>query len=134
MKNFQTLTDKVSIGLSMFCAIHCLGFPLLLVLLPSVAALQLDNEAFHLWMVLAVIPTSLYALIFGCKKHKHHYLLAVGFVGLALLILAVALGEDVLGEVWEKALTVLGAAVLTYGHFKNFKLCSSKQKCECPEE
>lgn len=134
MKNIQILTDKVSIGLSLLCAIHCLAFPLLLVLLPSVAALQLDNEAFHLWMVLAVIPTSVYALTVGCKRHKHRYLLAVGLVGLAFLVLAVAFGESVLGEFWEKALTVLGAATLTYGHFKNYRYCSSDESCECAEQ
>lgn len=134
MKNSQIFTDKVAIGLSLFCAVHCLAFPLILVLLPSVAAMQLDNEAFHLWMVLAVIPTSLFALTVGCKQHKHRYLLALGLVGLTCLILAVVLGESFLGENWEKSLTLVGAAILTYGHYKNYSFCLRKENCECPEQ
>ncbi|TQV88572.1 MerC domain-containing protein [Aliikangiella coralliicola] len=133
MKNIQTLTDKSAIGLSLLCAVHCLAFPLILVLLPSVAALQLDNEAFHLWMVVAVLPTSTYALTVGCKQHKHYYLLAFGLVGLACLVLAVALGESVLTEAGEKSLTVIGAAIITYGHFRNYRLCSHKENCQCPQ-
>ena len=70
MKTVQEYTDKFAIGLSMLCAIHCLLLPLLLVALPSISALQIENEAFHFWMLAAVIPTSLYALSMGCKKHQ----------------------------------------------------------------
>ena len=68
MKTVQEYTDKFAIGLSMLCAIHCLLLPLLLIALPSISALQLQNEAFHFWMLATVIPTSLYALTIGCKK------------------------------------------------------------------
>ncbi len=131
MKNLQTTTDKTAIGLSLLCSIHCLAFPLLVVLLPSLAALNLDNEAFHLWMVMAVIPTSVVALTLGCKKHKNFGLLSIGLVGLVFLILAVALGEDLLGEFWEKGLTVIGSAVIAYGHYRNYRLCQEHTCEEC---
>lgn len=50
MKTAQEYTDNFAIGLSMLCAIHCLLLPLILVALPSLGALQLQNEAFHFWM------------------------------------------------------------------------------------
>ena len=56
MSNSQIVTDKAAIGLSLLCAIHCLAFPLLVVLVPSLVALPLHNESFHFWMVVAVIP------------------------------------------------------------------------------
>ncbi len=59
MRTIQNFTDKMAISLSLLCAIHCLALPLLIVLLPSITALQLYGEDFHLWMLLAVIPTSL---------------------------------------------------------------------------
>ena len=71
-----------------------------------------DNEAFHLWMVVAVLPSSLYALTMGCKQHKRYQLLIWGIVGLALLVLALALGEERIGEWVKKALTVLGATLV----------------------
>lgn len=132
MKNLQTFSDKAAIGLSLACAIHCLAFPLLIVLLPSIAALQLNNEAFHIWMIVAVVPTSVYALTMGCKLHKRYRFFTLGIIGLACLILAVALGETLLGEAGEKILTALGAGIIAYGHYKNFRLCQRQDSCACP--
>jgi len=128
----QQITDKLSISLSLLCAIHCLAVPVMLALLPGIAALQLDNEAFHSWMLWAVIPTSIYALTMGCKQHKRFRLLVVGGTGLALLILAVMLGEDIIGEYGEKTLTLIGASLVAAGHFWNFRLCRHLD-CVCPE-
>ena len=102
MKSHQKIADKLAIGLSLACVLHCLALPIMLVLLPSLAALNLDNEAFHLWMVVAVLPSSIYALTMGCKQHKRYQLLVWGIVGLALLVLALALGEERIGEWGEK--------------------------------
>lgn len=131
MINLQKFTDQVAIKLSLLCALHCLAFPLVLVLLPSVAALQLNNEAFHLWMVLAVIPISVYALAVGCGQHKRYHLLTLGLIGLICLISAVALDEFLLGEAWEKILTVIGAGMIVYGHYKNYRLCQLRVGCAC---
>ena len=132
MEAIQKITDKLSISLSLLCAVHCLAVPVMLALLPSMAALQLDNEAFHYWMLLAVIPTSIYALTMGCKRHRHFRLLIVGGTGLALLVLAVMLGEEIIGESGEKILTVIGASFVAGGHFWNFRLCRHLD-CACPD-
>ena len=134
MKSAQAFTDKFSIGLSMLCAIHCLFLPFILVLLPSIAAMQLEHETFHKWMVYAVLPTSLYALTAGCKKHKQYQLLLLGGAGLTLMVLAISLGHDTLGEVGEKILTVSGAILVAAGHFLNFKLCKKHNACVCTEK
>ncbi len=127
----NNLFDKLAISISLACAIHCLVTPLLLLSLPSFAALQLDSEAFHDWMVIAVLPTSAYALFMGCKQHKRYQLVFTGLVGLAFLLLAVLLGEERIGEFWEKALTLLGALVIAYGHLRNFRLCQIHRKQQC---
>ena len=129
----RALTDKTAIGLSLLCALHCLASPLIIVMLPSLAALQLDGEAFHAWMVLAVIPTSVYALSIGCKQHKRYRLLVMGLVGLLFLLSAVLPGEGVISEFWEKALTVTGAAIIALGHYRNYRLCRHEEYCACPE-
>ncbi len=130
IKNF---TDKLAIGLSITCAVHCLVMPIILLLLPSIAVLQLNNEAFHLWMIVAVVPTSIYALFMGCRRHEHYRLLVIGSLGLAFLILAVVLGEKTLGEFWEKALTLTGAVVIAFGHYQNFRLCQQQSDCHSCE-
>lgn len=133
MKNTQALSDKLAIGLSLMCVIHCLALPFALVLIPSMAALSLDNEAFHLWMVIAVIPTSVYALTLGCKTHKRYRLLALGGFGLLLLVTALILGVESIGEMGEKSLTLLGAIFVALGHWLNYQHCQSASRppCEC---
>lgn len=132
MKNIQIFTDKTAIGLSVLCAVHCLAFPLLVVVLPSVGAMQFDNEAFHIWMLVIVIPTSLYALIFGCKRHSRYGLLAFGVIGLSCLIMALTLSEAILGEWGEKILTLFGAILLVIGHYRNYRLCLAHDaQCAC---
>ena len=101
MQLTQRVMDKLAIGLSIMCAVHCLATPLLLTLLPSLTAVQLDNEQLHLWILVAVIPTSLVALTLGCKKHTRLRYVVSGFVGVILMVLAVTLGEAKWGS-WER--------------------------------
>lgn len=124
--------DKIAISLSSLCMAHCLIFPLLASLLPSFLALGLHTETFHLLMVVSVIPTSIYALSLGCKKHAQASVFFIGLTGLCCLILAFALGSSVLTEAGEKALTLTGALIIAIAHVKNFKLCQQHEKCACP--
>ena len=131
MKNVQALSDKLAIGLSFMCAFHCLVLPSLLVLLPSFSTLNLDNELFHLWMLIAVLPISAYALTLGCKKHQRNQVLILGALGLSTMVMAVLL-ESVVGEWGEKILTLTGACLLAMGHFWNYQLCrQSNAECDC---
>lgn len=135
MKSMQIITDKLSIGLSMLCLVHCLLLPFVLVLIPSSIAVHLGNEAFHAWMVVAVLPTSIYALTLGCKKHKNYRLITLGISGLLLLVLAVVLDESLLGHLGEKIMTLIGATILAIGHGWNFLLCHQHnqqgENCDC---
>ncbi|HBY86158.1 MAG TPA: MerC domain-containing protein [Colwellia sp.] len=130
MIKIENVTDKMAITLSIACAIHCLALPLLLLLLPSFMVLQLNNEAFHTWMVIIVIPTSVYALFMGCKQHKRYRLLFIGFLGLILLVLAVWVGN----EYWEKTFTLVGSAVIAGGHYWNYRLCQQHTLCHLCED
>lgn len=132
MKTIQAISDKFAIGLSLLCTVHCLILPLALVLLPSLAAMQLEDERFHTWMLFAVIPTSLVALTLGCKQHQRYRLLVLGLIGLALITLAVVWGHSI-GEFGEKVLTVIGAALVATGHLWNYHLCQHQTECPCPE-
>ena len=130
MSKVQAIADKAAISLSFICTAHCLAFPLLAISLPAITALNLGGEAFHLWMVIAVIPTSLLALTIGCKKHKSLRVALFVAAGLSVLIASVFLGHDVLGEAGEKTLTVFGACLIAAGHLMNYRLCQ-QTSCEC---
>ncbi len=123
MKKTLSALDGFAISLSLLCAIHCLVLPIILVAMPSLVALGLQNEAFHTWMLIAVLPTSLYALTMGCKQHKRYLLLMMGCIGLALMVLAVVIGEHLMGEAGEKIMTLTGAGLVACGHYFNFRLC-----------
>jgi MFS family permease len=128
MKLTQTTADKFAIGLSLMCTVHCFATPVILALLPSFAVLQINGEQFHLWVLAAVLPTSLLALSLGCKKHKRTRYMACGVVGLACLIIAVLLGQ----EEAEKALTLIGSAFIALAHWFNYQQCFKKNNENCP--
>lgn len=129
MDNIQTTSDKVAISLSALCTFHCLILPLLTVLLPSIAALPLHDEAFHIWMVVAVVPISLFALTMGCKKHKNFSMLLIGTTGLVILCMAAFFGHDLLGEELEKVFTLVGAITIAIVHIWNYRLCQKPFVC-----
>jgi hypothetical protein len=130
MNKLQAIADKTAISLSFICTLHCLAVPFVVALLPTLAAVNLEDEAFHLWMVIAVIPTSLLALSMGCKKHRDYRVLLLGIAGLSLLIFAASFGHDLLGESGETATTVLGTIMIASGHLLNHRLCQ-QSRCEC---
>ena len=129
----QPVADKGAIGLSLLCAAHCLALPLIITLLPSLAAYGLADEALHTWIILAVIPLSTFALTMGCKRHREFSVLYTGCTGLLLLCLAPLLGHELLGEAGEKGLTLAGAALIAASHIKNFRLCRKEAHCDCPD-
>jgi len=132
MKNTLAIGDKTAISLSLLCTVHCLALPLFAALLPSAAAVALKDELFHLWVVLAVVPISIYTLTMGCKRHRRYRVLILGGIGIAVLGASVLIDHHILGELWEKTLTVVGAIFIAAGHFWNYRLCRQEDKCPCP--
>ncbi len=133
------MTDKAAISLSFVCTLHCLAFPILLAIVPSLTGIPfLEGEAFHKWLVVAVIPTSIYALTMGCRQHKRYSLFAIGLVGLACLIFAVTLVEPLFegsgkAEFFEKLFTVMGSLLIAFGHLFNYRQCQKVDECPCPD-
>ncbi len=124
MRKLLGVSDAAAISLSLVCAVHCLIFPLLLVLLPSMAS-SIADESFHRWMVIAVVPVSAFSLLMGCKRHKRYFAIITGSIGLLLLIFTGYFSEDVIDEAWEENLTLLAAALIAIGHFSNFRACQT---------
>ena len=79
---FISWMDKFAVSTSTVCGIHCLSLPLVLGVFPAIGTTLLGGEAFHVWLLWAVIPLSLLALSLGCQKHKYISVLAIDLVGL----------------------------------------------------
>jgi hypothetical protein len=123
VKSASINIDKVAIGLSTACAVHCLLLPIILILLPALGTSVFGDEIFHQWLLIAVIPTSLIALTMGCRQHKNLSVMIFGLLGLTILIPTAFFGHELLGEAGEKIASVLGAAFIALGHIQNSSLC-----------
>ena len=79
------------------------------------------------------VAISFFALILGLKTHKKSSYFLVGIAGLTILILALILGEGILGELGEKLVTLSGSIIVVFAHFKNYQTCIQIE-CSCHDE
>jgi|TARA_B100001939_G_scaffold259078_1_gene226023 hypothetical protein len=133
MENIQGIADKSAIVLSFLCALHCLLLPAAIVLYPSTLGFLPGDESVHFALLFLVIPISAYALVKGGKVHKSRKVFITGISGLLVLVAAVVLGHDILGEIGEKILTVLGSIIVIIAHVQNHLICRATD-CECHDE
>ena len=122
----QNNGDKTAIVLSLACVIHCFLVPSFIVLFPAFFSIQLDNEFIHYLMLWLIVPISMLALTGGFINHKKLSYLLIGMTGLFILIFAVVLGENNIGEIGERGLTLIGSLIVSLAHYKNFKTCSQE--------
>jgi len=125
VQRLQAVMDRLAISLSFLCVAHCLLLPFAVVVLPILGASFLEGEVFHYWLLFLVIPTSVYSLWLGCRKHGRLEIFTIGTFGLFLLCLIVFLGVDALGETLERLSTVVGASIIALAHLRNMKACKS---------
>ena len=130
MKRAQIRTDKFGMILSLACIVHCFFVPSFVILTSGFYSFSLDNEFVHKLLVSLAFPISGFALLSGYKFHQKALFLFLGILGLSALIVAVVSGESMLGEFWEKALTLMGSVLVVIAHFKNYQICKS-QDCVC---
>lgn len=127
---FKTaMLDRISIGASLVCAIHCAVLPIFLALFPVLSFLPNDNHAFHEALILLIVPMSSLAAVFGCRKHKDKAVLYGIVSGLVLLVGTAYFAHDFVGESGEKILTVLATFILAYSHWRNYSLCRQQTCC-----
>lgn len=116
--------DRSAIGFSVACALHCLCTPFVLIMLPALVTTPLADEIFHQALIVFVLPMSILALLFACRKHQRWSVLIIGMIGLAILTGTALWGHDILGESGERVATLVGAFVVTFAHVRNAKFCT----------
>jgi len=106
--------DRLAMGLSGLCAVHCVATVVLLGLVASAGGLLGKPIIHEVGLSLAMI---IGAVALGRGVREHGFLLpsAVGVVGLATMAYAMTLNESGL----EPALTIIGVSVLALGHRLN---------------
>ena len=125
MKNTLNINlDNIAIGFSVVCALHCLLLPIAVIFLPAISATFLGSEDFHKTLLYFVIPSSIIALLLGCKMHGKYNVYLYGIFGIGTLLIGSIFGHDYFGENGEIILTLIGAGTISLGHLKNQKLCA----------
>lgn len=115
--------DRLGIGLSVACWIHCALLPVLVIASPAFSGLLFDDGRFHVWLLWLILPTAVVAFMFSWWRHRNVPTLIIGGCGLILIVLAsvqaIWFGHSVLSESMEKVLTSIGGLLLAAGHFRN---------------
>ena len=112
--------DRIGIGLSGLCALHCLATIVL------VSGLGLGGEALlspdiHRWGLLAATLIAAVAIGWGALRHRMAMPFVIAMTGLTFMggALAVPHGYK------EAILTIIGVALVSLGHILNMRHCHS---------
>ncbi len=118
-----SIWDRLGIGLSGLCAVHCLLTSIVLALLP-LWPMAFDLDAWvHPVFAALLIPTTLLA-IRRAVRHRHPKAVSV-LLGVGLLLILAAMGIGETEGAWaEAATTLLGGGLLITGHWRNWRGCS----------
>lgn len=126
----RALLDKVAVGLSGLCLLHCLLLPFVVVTLPFLG--QFDDDHLHTELLIFVIPVSVIALAVGFRRHGHSSVIFSGVVGLIILTLGALVVHELYGLIADRAMTVTGSLILAVTHYQNFRL-AKKDLLSIPE-
>ena len=110
-----TRLDRIAIGLSGLCLVHCLATTIFLALLASAGSMLGAEWVHEVGLGLAMIMGGL-SLGRGIYEHGYSMPSAVGGLGLGVMAGALTLPHD--GT--EALYTVVGVAILALGHRLNF--------------
>ena len=131
MLKTQMNSDKVAVTLSTACVLHCFFAPSFVILTSGFLSISIDNELVHYLILLLAVPISSFALYLGWRNHKNTSFLPFGIIGLLALIAAVLMGEAMLGEAGERAITLLGSLLVAYSHYRNHQECKAVECDSC---
>jgi len=133
--------DRLAIALSSICAIHCVIFPIVASLIPLISTSIHHGNAlhefwFHQFILLFIVPISIFSIISGYRCHKKITPALVASIGLIILVFTATYAGDLIanqtipheGETW---LTVFGGVIHATGHILNL-LATKNHRNNCP--
>lgn len=124
----ETTFDKIGMGMSAVCLVHCLLLPVILATLPFLSFLSfMKSPLTETFMVLFALANSVIAVTLGFKKHKSYAVPAI-FVAGAILLGAHFYAHDFVHS--NEYIIIAGAALVGAGHIVNKRLCSTCPTCE----
>lgn len=108
------LIDRLAIGLSGLCVVHCVASAVAVALLASAGGVLVDHRIHEIGLVLAIV-LGVTALVKGVIEHEYAMPISVGALGLGVMAGALTLPHTE-GEV---VYTIIGVGLLALGHDLN---------------
>ena len=133
MIKYKLWWDRLGIGMSVLCLVHCMVLPFAIAAAPIVAAQWLQTGIFHGVMAVALMLVAFFAIVPGLRVHGRFSVVAAMAAGLSLLSTAAFAGERLLSREWEIGLTLAGGAILVTAHAVNLALCRACPACALHE-
>jgi hypothetical protein len=142
--------DRTGVLASVFCAVHCAAAPILLLAAPTLGGLWVHPLS-HLAIAAFVLPVAALALRSGAKAHGRRWVVAVGGLGIGLVLIGAVLpyfaspnvdafaacdqccpsfvvdettGARVLQVPCASVVTLIGGASLVVAHMANLRCCA----------
>jgi uncharacterized membrane protein len=106
--------DRIAIGLSGLCAVHCITTALLVGMFSSFASI-FESPVIHEAGLAIAIALGALALGFGALRHRRLLPLSIGVLGLGIMASALAMPHGAK----EIVVTLIGLATLALGHELN---------------
>jgi len=115
--------DRVGIGLSLLCLVHCLLLPFAVMLMPALDFFPLIEtsghaEEVHLVLLLFILPAAYLGWVRGYRHHRNLSVVITGMIGLGLLFLAFQFTDTRV----HVSLTSLGGLMIMFTHFINLRV------------
>lgn len=126
------LWDRIGIGVSGICAIHCLILPVLISLAPLWGFTSFLHGWAHPLFIILLVPTIYYAARRSYFDRKIVWLLLTGFV---LVLTGWLAGHQWFGLIFETVVTMIGSVFLIAGHWLNFRhhrVCNNSRHVHHP--
>lgn len=118
--------DRLGIGMSGICAVHCLFFPVAVALLPLWPAAESIHAWTHPVLFTLIVPTVFFALkgrsLFG--SIGQYLISGLCVVGAAWML------HGWIGDWGEATVTIIGSALLVRGHWINYQFHKDKLEPE----
>ena len=89
----KQFSDIISICLSLCCILHCIALPVIILMIPSIASLWINNEKVHVILVLFAVPISLFAMAKSLRIHHNYKCISLAVIGLCLLVAAILMHD-----------------------------------------
>ncbi|WP_161956895.1 MerC domain-containing protein [Sphingosinithalassobacter portus] len=115
----QDWIERIALGGSLLCLIHCLVLPLAIALLPALGDAAHLPHTTHRWLLAFVVPATGLALFSGLRRHRRFAPVVTGLIGIALLAIA---AFPLLETRWETLLTVAGSLIIATAHLANWRM------------